>query len=86
MNREPFIIQEIVQIPYDMDFDANKIAAFIDSEIALERIDKNGGSVKVDSVSIVYGEGGSQVKFPFVHSGKEFYDFLRRMEKFYRLR
>lgn len=76
-------IQEIVHIPSDSGFDIDGMSDFIDSEIALERRDKKGGTIKVDSVSIVYGDDDdSQLKIPFVHSGTEFRDYIKRLERF----
>lgn len=78
-------IQELVHIPADTEFGVNEIADLIDSEIALERRGKDGEIIKVDSVSIVYGDD-NQFKFPFAHSGNEFRDFMKRLERFYRIK
>ena len=80
-------IQEVVHIPADAEYDINELSAFIDSEIALERRGDDGELIKVDSVSIVYGDDvDSQFKFPFAHSGTEFLDFVKRLERFNRIK
>ena len=80
-------LQETIHIPEDAGFGIDKVVDIIDSEIALERRGQDGEIIKVDSVSIVYGDDGdNQFKFPFVHSGTEFRDFIKRLEKFNRIK
>lgn len=76
-------IQEVVHIPSDTGFGIDEVADLIDSEIALERRGKDGEIVKVDSVSIVCGNDGDiRFPFPFVHSGAEFRDYVKCLERF----
>lgn len=74
-------IQEIARIPIsEQEWSVDKIAAFIDSEIALERVGEDGSPINVDSVSIVDDE--TQFQFPYAHSGEEFRSFVRNLAKF----
>ena len=83
MNARGCVIQEIIQIPSeDAEFTKKEIADLIDYEVGLERIDKRGGIIKVDSVSVEFGY--ERIKSPFVHLGREFCDFVERSEKFWR--
>ncbi len=86
MNARGCVIQEIIQIPSeDAEFTKKEIADLIDYEVGLERIDNGGGIVKVDSVSVEFGNSGDgRIKSPFVHSGREFCDFVERSERFWR--
>ena len=87
MDKKIRTMQEIVQIPSDPAFGVDEVADLIGSEINLERRDEDGESVKVDSVSIVCGDDGdNQFRFPFAHSGTEFRDFIKRLERFYRIK
>lgn len=76
-------IQEIVVIPSDAGFDIDEVAELIDSEVALERRGNGGETIKVNSVSIVCGDDGdSQFRFPFAHSGTEFRDYIKCLDRF----
>lgn len=87
MDAKRRTIQEIVQVPLDMEFCTDEMAEFIDSEIALERRGKDGETIKVDSVSIVRGDDGDiQFRCPFVRSGSEFRNYVKRYESFYRIK
>ena len=78
MNSKVRKIQEIVYFPItDQACDINEIAAFIDSEIALDRVGKDGDPIIVDSVSIV--DADTHLKFPFAHSGEEFRNFIKSL-------
>lgn len=80
-------IREIVHISSDSGFDIDEVADLIDFEIALERKGKGGENVKVNSVSIVCGDDGdSEIKFPFVRSGTEFRECIKRLERFNRIK
>ena len=87
MDTKIRMIQEVVHIPADAEYDINELSAFIDSEIALERRGGGGEIIKVDSVANVYGDDGdSQFRFPFAHSGTEFLGFIKRLERFKRIK
>ena len=76
MNSKVITIQETLRIPEDEEFSVDYIADFIDSERVKDEV-----TLKVDSVSIDYGEG--RIKTPFFRSGKEFRDYIERLEKFW---
>lgn len=84
MNAKARVFQEIVYLSDNAIPDIDEIATFIDSEIALERMDKDGTPIKIDSVSIVDDE--TQIHFPYAHSGEEFRSFVRNISKFNRLK
>ncbi len=73
MDTKVRTFQETIHIPNDVEFGIDELVDLIDSEIALRRQNKDGEIVKVDSVSIVYGER----HYPFVHSGQEFRDSIK---------
>lgn len=80
-------IQETVHIPSDMGFCTDEMAEFIDFEVALERRGIGGETIKVDSVSIVRGDDGDiQYRYPFVRSGEEFRNYVKRIELFNRIK
>ena len=82
MNTKVSIIQETFHIPEDAEYGIDEIASLIDYEITLERRGKDEEIIKVDSVSIVYGDEDSKIQFPFVKSGAEFRNHVKRLEKF----
>ena len=82
MNAKVLTTQETFYIPEDAVSSIDEIADCIDYEIALERRGKDGEIIKVDSVSIVYGDEDSKIQFPFVKSGAEFRAHMKRLEKF----
>ena len=84
MSKITRTIQEIVHVPVGVFANYNEIADFIDAEIAKELPWGDKEVIKIDSVSIVYGD--EQVKFPFAHSGDEFKGFLHRREQFIRMK
>ena len=86
MNAKVSTIQEVFHIPEDAEYSIDEIAALIDYEIALERRGKDEEIIKVDSVSIVYGDEDSKIQFPFVKSGAEFCNHVKRLEKFNRIK
>ena len=79
------IIQEIATVPEDISGDViSWIANFIDNEVKNKRNWVDNEVIKVDSVSIVYGD--DKFQFPPAHSGEEFRGFVKRLELFSRLK
>lgn len=87
MDAKRRIVQETFHVPSDVEFCIDEMAELIDSEIKLERRGKNGETIKVDSVSIVRGDNGDiQFRYPFVRSGTEFRNYVKRLEWFNRIK
>ena len=79
------IIQEIATVPEDISGDViSWIANFIDNEVKNKRNWVDNEVIKVDSVSIVYGD--DKFQFPPAQSGEEFRGFVKRLELFSRLK
>ena len=86
MNAKVLTTQETFYIPEDAESSIDEIAAIIDHEIALERRGTGEEIIKINSVSIVYGDEDNKIQFPFVKSGAEFRDHVKRLEKFNRIK
>ena len=85
MKKKVHIIQEIVSVPEGECADwVDEISDFIDKEVANERPWIDDETIKVESVSVVYGE--EKFQFPPAHSGEEFRGFVKNLEQFFRLK
>jgi hypothetical protein len=79
MCKAGYRIQETLLYPEDAEVRVEDVAKDIDGEIVQKRFDADGNPINVDSISI--GFEGNDARFPFVHSGKDFIDLVRRLGK-----